>query len=126
MRFLGLMLPWSRAPGTESIKSASSFRFDGGRAARGMIGLVGSLKQSAMYQTVPAYLGFVCAALSNSTSPGRGVFGFSIFFGGTNHSGGAPRAKHTRLTRYSLGTLPLSEVGWVAYSLIRTWLARPN
>ena len=48
-----------RASEIESMKSASSCRFAGGRAASGMIGWVGSLKWSAIYQTVPTYLGFV-------------------------------------------------------------------
>ena len=61
-----------------------------------MIGLVGSFKWSATYQTVPAYLGFVYALLSNSTSSGRGVFGSSIFACGMIHSGDGTRKEQAR------------------------------
>ena len=91
------MLPWPRASEIEAMKSASSCRFAGGRAASGMIGLVGSLRWSAIYQTVPAYLGFVYASLSNSTSSGRGVFGSSIFACGVIHGDAA----HERTMRES-------------------------
>ena len=93
------MLPRPRASEIESMKSALSCRFAGGRAARGMIGLVGSFKWSAIYQTVPAYLGFVYASLSNSTSSGRGVFGLSIFACVAIHSDDKPRTNHARITR---------------------------
>ena len=64
-----------------------------------MIGLVGSFKWSEIYQTVPAYLGFVCASLSNSTSSGRGVFGSSIFACGMIHSDDETRKEHARTLR---------------------------
>ena len=91
------MLPRPRASEIESIKSASSCLFAGGRAARGMIGLVGSFKWSAIYQTVPAYLGFVYASFANSTSSGRGVFGSSIFACVVIHSGDETRKEHARI-----------------------------
>ena len=79
------MSSWSSAAVILSMKSASICRSAGARAARGMIGLVGSLIWSVMYHTNPAYLGFVCRSLSNSTSSGRGVFGSAMFAYGRSY-----------------------------------------
>ena len=91
-RSVGRLTSWSKADEIVSMKSALSCRSAGLRAARGMIGLVGSRIWSAMYHTNPAYLGFVYWSLSNSTSSGRGVFGSAIFAYGQCVGDGQPTA----------------------------------
>ena len=106
----GRLPSWPKADEIVSTKSASSCRSAGIRAARGMIGLVGSRAWSAMYHTNPAYLRFVYWSLSNSTSSGRGVFGSAIFACGRLYRRQTTAVCHVRTVRQK-STPPLG-CGW--------------